>query len=76
MQNNALTPQQTAVVVQLGNLLKEKNLDTEYRVSRAIFTEFARTTANTFGIIPIPGYYTPMEMQVSTTSASSTAPPA
>lgn len=65
MQDNALTPQQKAVVVQLGNLLKEKNLDTEYRVSRAIFTEFARTTANTFGIIPIPGYYTPMEMQVS-----------
>tara|TARA_R100001510_G_scaffold33304_1_gene29816 strand:- start:7686 stop:8849 length:1164 start_codon:yes stop_codon:yes gene_type:complete len=65
MQDNALTPQQKAVVVQLGNLLKEKNLDSEYRVSRAIFSEFARTTANTFGIIPIPGYYNPMEMQVS-----------
>lgn len=65
MQDNALTPQQKAVVVQLGNLLKEKKFDTEYRVSRAIFTEFARTTANTFGLVPSPGYYTPMEMQVS-----------
>src|SRR6056300_270215 len=65
MENKALTPQQKAVVVQLGNLLKEKNLNTEYRVSTAIFAEFARNTANTFGIVPTPGYYTPMEMQVS-----------
>jgi hypothetical protein len=65
MQEKALTPQQKAVVVQLGNLLKDKNLDAEYRVSRAIFTEFARTTANTFGLVPTPSYYSPMEMQVS-----------
>lgn len=65
MQENALTPATKAVAIQLATELQARNLTCDYSVSRALFNEFAKTTANTFGLIPHVTSRNPMSMEVS-----------